>query len=771
MIFRNLSLRAKLILTTLVLILLLTVLALVYLDVSRRTASQAELTTARSELTSDLLLLNTRFQGLLQEGQSRQLAPFQRQVLVVEEALRKVMDHPFVSRDEALVRKSGQLSTQLLRFGETLRIRGQEDSLRWMQALNDMDLLSTQFREWDLLLSATQEEAQQARNRQMGSILALGIFLLTAYMISLSMHIGRSFRKLSQYTEALSQGIIPAPLDSSLGGDFSEVAGHLNRHGEDLQKKVSLLTQMSEEGPGEIFTPDLTDELGKALVILSEYLTKKELEEVTRNREDKRQNWISEGVAQLGEVLRSERDDLHEISFLIVQKLVTYMNLEMGSLFITDDADPEHPVLRMESAYAYDRRKHNHMILEWGEGLPGTCAQERERIFVTDVPEDYFEVASGIGSSRPNCILLVPLLFGKRVMGVIELATVRLLRPFEIEFVESLAESIASSLLAVRNSESSSRLLEQSQAQAEALQAQEKAMRENMEKLEQAQEDSRKKESEITGILNAINQSSLVAELALNGRFTSINEQFLMVLESPRDQVLGKLYSDFAQVDRYADEYKQFWSALKAGKSQSKVEMYKLFTGAEIWLQETFTPIMNNEGKVQKILNIAVDITEKRILQEQLETREMEITRKGLDMQTLKQAVNASLIKCELDPEGIIMAVNEIYCEVSGYGRKELLGRNYRLFLKDSEKEQFEKIWEEVIKDKVYEGVIRRSKPTGEEVWLVSTFSPVKDEAGTIYKVYFLGLDITEKKLKYQLLEDANQEIERLKDRLKDYEG
>ena len=67
--------------------------------------------------------------------------------------------------------------------------------------------------------------------------------------------------------------------------------------------------------------------------------------------------------------------------------------------------------------------------------------------------------------------------------------------------------------------------------------------------------------------------------------------------------------------------------------------------------------------------------------------------------------------------------------------------------------------------------MISRSKPTGEEVWLVSTFSPVKNESGVIYKIYFMGLDITEKKLKYQLLEDANQEIERLKERLKDFEA
>jgi PAS domain S-box-containing protein len=139
-------------------------------------------------------------------------------------------------------------------------------------------------------------------------------------------------------------------------------------------------------------------------------------------------------------------------------------------------------------------------------------------------------------------------------------------------------------------------------------------------------------------------------------------------------------------------------------------------------------------------------------------------------MQTLNQAVNTSLIKCELDAKGIIMEVNDKYCDLSGYGRKELLGRNYRLFLKDIEKEQFETIWQEVLREKVYEGVIRRTKPGGEEVWLVSTFSPVKDEAGDIYKVYYMGLDITEKKMKYQLLDEANQEIERLKNRLLDYE-
>ena len=139
-------------------------------------------------------------------------------------------------------------------------------------------------------------------------------------------------------------------------------------------------------------------------------------------------------------------------------------------------------------------------------------------------------------------------------------------------------------------------------------------------------------------------------------------------------------------------------------------------------------------------------------------------------MKTLSSAVDASIIKAELSHEAIILDVNDNYMETTGFSRKEILGKNLRLFLKDPEKQQFEKVWSEVIKEKVYSGVIRRTRPTGEEVWLMATFSPVKNEEGNIYKVYFLAHDITEKKLKYQLLEDANKEIDRLRQQLNELE-
>lgn len=786
MIINGISIRSKLLLATLVTLVLLASLALVYLDATQKVHDNNDLLDKRSAILAELHALDRTVFHIVSEGMqavhedsvpenstarmSELIAESMHLTRKIESGLADLGSHKALAGIESVDFKNRQVYAAIENLNDDLRsVSGElSESIRLK---TDMMVLGELMIDLDQTLSRQHSAIIHRNQVRLIFILVLGILIIGTYFILFAINLGGAFAKLTAFTNRLKAGQLPDSLDFVPGDEFGSLAGDLNRYVAELNKKIVLINSMSGDGSGEIFDPEEDDELGNALLVLSNYLTRKELDEVTRNREDKKQNWISEGVAQLGEVLRSERENVENLSFAIIQKLVTYMKVEMGSLYVASDADPQNRSLDLTASYAYDRRKYMTKKLQWGEGLPGTCALERKGIFLTDVPEDYFEISSGTGSSKPNCIFLVPLMIDDQVYGILELATVRLLRPFEIEFVESLAESIASSIQAVQINERTSELLKQSQAQAEALKSQETTMLENVKQLEEAQEESLRKETEISGILHAINQSTLVAELGLNGRYTSVNDRFLLVLESQRDQVLGKQHRDLAQVDPYSEEYKNFWSTLKEGQSISNMEMYKLVSGKEIWLQQTFTPIINNEGRVYKILNIATDITGTRTLQEQVETREHEITRRTLDIQTLNVAVNSALIKCDLDAEGIIMDVNDKYNEITGYGRKELLGRNYRLFLKEMEKEQFEKIWNEVSKQKVYEGVVRRTKPTGEEVWLVATFSPVIDEAGVIYKVYFLGFDITEKRLKYQLLEDANREIERLKDRLGEYEA
>ncbi len=602
-------------------------------------------------------------------------------------------------------------------------------------------------------------------------VLFISLLIMLLGILAYAYTFDRDLYKILNFTKKLETGEKPDKLHIFSGDEFQDISEGLNNYLDQQEAKILFLKTIGKGD--EISTPSLnkSDVLGHELTVMADRLNKVRQEEKIRQEEEKKRSWKTDGIAQFAEILRSERENVLELSFNIIQKLVTYLKIEMGTLFLTSTMEDEEQILESLASYAYDRRKYLKKTFKFGEGLPGTCALEKEKIYIDEVPEDYADVISGVGQTKPRYVLLVPMKIEEEIFGILELASFRELQEFELEFVDELAESIASTLAGVKTNEKTAALLKQSQKQAEQLLHQEDEMKINVKELEKAQEESRKKESEITGILNAMNESSLVAEFDMNGRFFKVNDKFLFLLESPKEQILGKNHHEFAMIDKYSKEYKSFWDTLRNGEIISTQEQFKLYSGKIVWLQQTYTPIYNDQGKVFKILNIAVDITQSKHQQDNLEKQAAEITRKSLEMEGLNEAVNSSIIKCELDQDGIILDLNNNYAEISGFNRKELLGRNYRLFLKDIEKEQFEKIWIEVLKDKIYEGAIRRTKPTGEEAWLMSTFSPVKDESGVIYKIYFLALDITEKRLKYSLLEEANKEVDRLREELQKYEG
>ncbi len=572
--------------------------------------------------------------------------------------------------------------------------------------------------------------------------------------------------EIKKTTDYLKKGEIPDEMPLQEPGEIKDIKSDLNSLIVLLREKIVFADTMAEGSYNASFYPaGKNDILGNSLLRLNEKLRNTREEENKRKEEDNRRRWANEGLAMFGDIFRSEREDVNELSYRVVFNLVKYLGAAAGCIYLIND-DAGEDVFDMVAAFAYDRRKYIQKQIRAGEGMVGTCALEKETIFLTEIPENYIEITSGLGKSKPLSLLIVPLKLENTIFGIIEIASMKILQKFEVQFVEQLSEIIASTLSSVKINERTARLLEQSRKQAEEMTQQEERMRRNMEELQRAQEESIRKETEISGILNAVNASSLLAEFTVTGRFSDINEKLQILLESPKDQIIGKHHSDFAVTDKYSDEYKQFWGDLREGKIIHKTEKYRLFSGTEIWLEETFSSIMDNNGKVTKIMTIAHDITQTKNQQEALVKQANEIFRRSMEMESLSTAVDNSMIQCEILPDGIISAVNGNFISVTGYSKRELLGKNNRMFLKDIEKEQFEKIWAEVMKDKTYSGAIRRTRPTGEEVWLMATFSPVKDEQGNIYKIYFLAQDITEKRLKYQLLEEANKEIERLNEQL-----
>lgn len=221
--------------------------------------------------------------------------------------------------------------------------------------------------------------------------------------------------------------------------------------------------------------------------------------------EDAKRNWATEGMAKFAEILRADKD-LKKLADALISNLVKYLDANQGWVFIYNDADKNDLHLEMLSCYAYDKKKFVEKRIELGEGLAGQCFIEKSTIYMTDIPEDYMTITSGIGEAAPGSVLIVPLIVNEKIEGVIELASFNEFKEHEIQFVERLAESIASSISGVKVNDRTKQLLEISQQQTEEMRAQEEEMRQNMEELQATQEEMHRKESDYLQEIAALRQ-------------------------------------------------------------------------------------------------------------------------------------------------------------------------------------------------------------------------------------------------------------------------
>jgi hypothetical protein len=297
---------------------------------------------------------------------------------------------------------------------------------------------------------------------------------------------------------SMSRGILPNERINEKNDEIGEMSKALNELVSGLKALSGFALEIGRGNYNSEFKPLSEDDvLGNSLLRMRDDLKAATIEDTKRKREDEQRNWASSGVAKFSDILRQNNDKLDTLSYNVISNLVVYLDANQGGIFLINDANPLDTCIELVSCYAFNRRKYIDKRINMGEGLVGRCILEKESIYLSDVPDDYIKVTSGLGDSNPRCLLLVPLVLNEKVFGVIEIASFHQIQPYQIEFVEKIAEIIASTLSAVKINMQTSKLLEQSKVQTEELAAQEEEMRQNMEELRATQEQSFRKEREL----------------------------------------------------------------------------------------------------------------------------------------------------------------------------------------------------------------------------------------------------------------------------------
>jgi signal transduction histidine kinase/ActR/RegA family two-component response regulator len=169
---------------------------------------------------------------------------------------------------------------------------------------------------------------------------------------------------------------------------------------------------------------------------------------------------------------------------MILSELAPLVCAQHGVFYTLDSLDDGgEPVLRYQAGYGYKERKHLASHFRLGEGLVGQCAQEKERILLTDVPADYVRINSGLGESAPLNIIVLPILFEGSVRAVVELASFSHFSPTHQAFLDQLTESIGLVLNTIEANTLTENLLTQAQSQAQELQARQEELRSSNEDL------------------------------------------------------------------------------------------------------------------------------------------------------------------------------------------------------------------------------------------------------------------------------------------------
>lgn len=327
---------------------------------------------------------------------------------------------------------------------------------------------------------------------------ALSIFIFAVVLFTGARIIIRPINRLQKTIDKLTEGSLPETTEVRSADEFGEIEKSINKLIEGLRKTSEFSIEI---GKGN-FSTDFKvlgkdDVLGNSLLSLRDNLRKAGEEEDKRKKEDAYRNRASEGLALFGDILRRHTENITELSNEIISNLVTFMNANQGGIFILNDEDKTDITLDLLGAYAYNRKKFLSKRIRLGEGLVGAVAIEKYTVYMTDVPNEYIQIESGVGSSNPRSVLIVPLKIDKEILGVLELASFNPFEKYEIELVERIAESIASTLATARINTRTAQLLEQSNFQAEQMKEQEEEMLQNIEELKATQEESNKREKEL----------------------------------------------------------------------------------------------------------------------------------------------------------------------------------------------------------------------------------------------------------------------------------
>jgi methyl-accepting chemotaxis protein len=232
--------------------------------------------------------------------------------------------------------------------------------------------------------------------------------------------------------------------------------------------------------------------------------------------------------------------------------------------------------------------------------------------------------------------------------------------------------------------------------------------------------------------IEAINLSQAVIEFDTSGNILNANKNFLDAMDYTLQEIQGKHHSLFMPSDIvHTEQYRTFWRELKDG--QFKAGEFKRIgkNNKEVWIQASYNPILDLDGKPFKVVKFASDITQKMI--------------QNADYMGQIQAIHKSQAVIEFDTAGNILNANKNFLDAMGYTLQEIQGKHHSLFVPEDmvSSDEYKRFWSDLKNGIFYAGEFKRIGKNNREIWIQASYNPILDLNGVPIKVVKFASDIT----------------------------
>jgi methyl-accepting chemotaxis protein len=242
---------------------------------------------------------------------------------------------------------------------------------------------------------------------------------------------------------------------------------------------------------------------------------------------------------------------------------------------------------------------------------------------------------------------------------------------------------------------------------------------------------------DLVSVRRALDRVQATIEFGLDGIVRTANENFLKVMGYSLNDIIGKHHRIFCD-PQYAMsiQYRQFWEKLSSGQFHTGEFKRVGNGGQEVWINASYNPVYDENGKPYKVIKFATDITQNKLKAAETEGKINAISR-----------VQA-LIEFSLD--GTIEVANENFLKVMGYTLDEVRGKHHRMFCDEVfvQSSEYRAFWDNLSRGEFQSGDYKRLGKGGKEVWIKASYNPIFDMNAKPFKVVKFAVDISSERAK-----------------------